>query len=399
MSNYVDLSALPKTPDNKISWDKCNHNKVRFRYRNVEDILYVEYKISKNHIMVSYNKSLYELPIISLQRATLGKLFNFGVKNNYHYNVGEILHRNLSDVVVENHIRIKYGNKTCKGYMLKCLTCCNSFEISEANLDRGDGCSYCSGHKVTIGKNDLWTTNPVVAKMLKNPDNGYRYAEFSNQLATFRCPICGKEIGEAYIHNVSRYGLSCPSCSDGISYPNKLMYNLLTFFGEQFKTEQIPVWCKFKNYNDDTITFGIYDFIIYNRNLIIEMDGGIGHGNNPYTNSKYTKEELIYRDNCKDKLAKENGFDVIRINCNYSNKNKFVFCKNSILNSRLTEIYDFSTVDWDYINQNCLKSYIVKAIEMYNSGSSIRQISEYICKSESTVKDYIAKGTFLRMCV
>lgn len=251
---------------------------------------------------------------------------------------------------------MNYSNgKTCKSYRVKCLKCGNEFDISEANLDRGDGCNVCSNHKVKIGLNDLWTTRPDVASMLKDKDLGYTCMEFSNILADFVCPKCGKYIGKSYIHNVSRFGLSCKYCGRGISYPNRLMGNLLEFFDEDFDSEVYFKWCHFPNYYDENITsYGRYDFVVENKKLIIEMDGGYGHGNDPHPNSIYTKEELIYRDKMKDKLALENGYSIIRVDCNYSSKNRLKYCSNNILNSELSIYYDFNNIDWNYINNNCI---------------------------------------------
>ena len=48
-----------------------------------------------------------------------------------------------------------------------------------SNALSGYGCSYCSGRKVWIGFNDLWTTNPDIAKLLTDPNEGYLYSKGS----------------------------------------------------------------------------------------------------------------------------------------------------------------------------------------------------------------------------
>ena len=303
--------------------------------------------------MVLYNNMEIELSIFSLLNCSLGKLFSFAVNNNYHYNVGDIIENNNQSLIVRNHTRINYNNgKSSKGYDLECLKCGNTYTTSEANLERGDGCNFCSNHKIIVGKNDLWTTRPDIAKMLRYSSDGYSLMEYSNVKADFVCPICGEYIGKSYIHNVTRFGLSCPKCSSGNSYPNRLMNNLLSVLNEEYVAEHVFDWCRFKDYTDSSkVSYGRYDFVIENKKLIIEMDGGIGHGNNPFPGSRYSKEELIYRDNCKDELARNHGYMIIRIDCNYSSHDRFLYCSSNIINSQLSTIYDLNKVDWEYVNK------------------------------------------------
>ena len=58
-------------------------------------------------------------------------------------------------------------------------------------LHSDSGCPYCAGKKPWIGETDLWTTRPDVARMLKNPDDGYRYTKGSSKKVDFICPDCG----------------------------------------------------------------------------------------------------------------------------------------------------------------------------------------------------------------
>ena len=53
-------------------------------------------------------------------------------------------------------------------------------------------------------------------------------------------------------------------------------------------------------------------------------------------NYKLTKIEET--DEIKTQLANDNGFKLIRINCDYINTNPFQFIKNNIINSQLGEI-------------------------------------------------------------
>lgn len=353
MGNWIDLSNLPKRADGKISWRDCNHNLVTFSYRGKCDSLFVEKRIDEDRLLVTHNGNQYELPIISLQRVSLGKLFGFSINNNYHYDLEDVINDASRNLIINDKIRIEYSNgRSSKGYLIKCLDCLNSFRVSEANLDRGDGCPYCTNHKITVGENDIGTTRPDLIKMLKNKEDAYKYTQFSNQQIEFICPQCGEYLGQKTIFNVTRSGISCPKCSNGISYPNRLMYNLLSILQVDFTTEVVFDWCVFPNYyNEMELSSGRYDFVIDADKIIIEMDGGFGHGNDPHPLSSYTKEELIYRDKMKDRLAMEHGYKVIRIDCNYKTNNRFSYCMNNIFNSDLSNIYNLSIVD-TYALQN-----------------------------------------------
>ena len=112
---------------------------------------------------------------------------------------------------------------------------CSEGHIWEATpycvLNLGRGCPYCAGTKVLSGFNDLWTTRPDIAKMLKNCDDGYKYSRGMNKKVDFICPSCGSILNKQIL-SVCRRGLSCSKCGDGISYPNK--------FGRAF-LDQLPI--------------------------------------------------------------------------------------------------------------------------------------------------------------
>ncbi len=233
--------------------------------------------------------------------------------------------------------------------------------------------------------------------MLLDVDDGYIYGPYSNIKVPFRCPQCGNLIGEKYISLVSKNGVSCNYCGDGVSYPNKLMSQLLSELKIEFWPEHIFDWCKFKNYNDDSMTIGQYDFVIDSIKLIIEMDGGMGHGKGKHSSSKTSLAEQIYRDKEKDRLAKDNGYTLIRIDCDYTNHSKFDYCKNNIID-KLSTYFDLSHIDWNKLNKNALSSRMLKSIDMYNRGFSTVDISKTLKMDLSTIIDYLHKGTELKMC-
>lgn len=245
----------------------------------------------------------------------------------------------------------------------------------------GYGCPYCSGQRILIGFNDLWTTDPEIAAMLCDPKVGYEVSRGSNKEVEWICKYCGKH-KFASVKQVITYGLGCIMCSDSISYPNKFIRALLSQFDEcLFIPEWNPEWAgKYK-----------YDiYLVYNnREYIVEMDGGIGHGCIDFkTGNKDTNG--LYRDTIKDQLAKEHNIEVIRIDCDYKDiKYRFEYIKQSTLNSKISKIFDLSFVDWDKCNKEALKNLHMEAAKLYESGLSIRDISIILRVSYSSVYNWL----------
>ena len=245
----------------------------------------------------------------------------------------------------------------------------------------GYGCPYCAGQRVLKGYNDLWTTDPDVAKMLADPSIGYKISRGSNQEVEWVCPNCGKHKISSPKQVVS-FGLSCDRCSDKLSYPNKFIRELLfQIYGYDFTPEWHPEWLG--RYKYDAY------FELNGCGYAVEMDGGIGHGNVDFATREKDKAG-IERDIIKDNLACEHNINVIRIDCNYKYMHeRFDYIKNSITNSKLSKILDLSNIDWEACNKNSLRSYHIEAARQYDSGISIRDIARNLHISYSSVYNWL----------
>lgn len=318
------------------------------------------------------------------------------------YNIGDILDRKHGRLKILEKIWITYNDgQKYRGYQVKCLDCGHEFKIIESNLDKGCSCPICNHHQVAKGVNDLWTTHPEFCKYLVNPEDGYRYSFGSRKQVQIKCINCGEYLGFKTINNAINEGVSCPHCSDGVSYPNKMMFNLLNYLKEDFEVEKGRDWCvfpSFQNFNIDT--FGKYDFIIENKKIIVEMDSDLGHGQNIHSLSHISKEESLYRDKQKDLLAKQNGYHIIRISCLYASKSylRFEICKKAILESELSKIYDLSMIPWELIGRESLDSSVIHSINLFNSGMSIKEISKTLKKHMDTIHNYLLEGNKLNLC-
>lgn len=314
----------------------------------------------------------------------------------YAFQVGDIIETNSGRIQIisqEGRVRKQYDGygHTNKMYVYKCLLCGYSDSTSESSLKRKNGCPVCGGQKCVRGKSDLWSTDPHIAELLWNPEEGYQHRRREAYYTDWKCPVCGKKIKHKNIAQITVEGhVSCPTCSDSISYPNKFMFYLLNELGEIFQTEYSPDWAGLFR----------YDFAIENKMLIVEMDGGLGHGGKQWgKNNHISPEESLKKDEYKDQLAIKNGYDIVRINCKYDRNNRFEFIRNNVCNSKLGHMYDLSKIDFKAIDALCWKSNVAIACEYYNSTSlSVTEIADKMHLYYETVRGYLKKGSTIGLC-
>ena len=274
----------------------------------------------------------------------------------------------------------------------------HTFCSTTNSIIQGQGCGVCAGQQVCVGYNDIATTNPYVASLFENEEETHLYTEWSGKSVNFKCPNCG-HIRKKIISQVSRDNdVLCPICGDGYSYPNKFIYNCLFQIKDQFDflhREYTPNWCKFDFHGKKkTGTYDIY-FSINKTEYFCEMDGGLGHGKRVIGLSK---EDSLFIDEEKDRLAVENGINIIRIDCDYGRDGKYEFIKDKILHSELANIINLSLIDFNKANIEAQSSLLVKACILWNEGYNARQIAESINVVGSTVTNYLKSGSKYDMC-
>jgi len=82
------------------------------------------------------------------------------------------------------------GFKYSKGSNKVVFWICNLKHVWKTSINNrrsGKGCPYCSGNKVLVGFNDLWTTHPDTALMLKDPEDGFSVSSGSNRKLDWLC--------------------------------------------------------------------------------------------------------------------------------------------------------------------------------------------------------------------
>ncbi|MDY4145075.1 MAG: hypothetical protein SOY54_02470 [Bacilli bacterium] len=236
-------------------------------------------------------------------------------------------------------------------------------------------------------ENRIDKSAPWMMQYFVNTEDVYKYTYGSNHKSLMRCPRCGYERIRS-IHLLHEKGFACPKCSDGISYPNKFMFNMLeqlkiSFLYEVSKTHLGFEWV-------DKYKYDFYFETIDGQKYFIEMDG---HFHEVF-------EETKQRDDIKDRLAQQHNIQVIRIPCNY-NKNRFNFIKNSILNSILPHILKFteSDIDWYQCDKESNSSLLIEACNLWTSGThSALEISHKLHVCRCTISTYLKRGQKLGLC-
>lgn len=202
-----------------------------------------------------------------------------------------------------------------------------------------------------------------------------------------KCPDCGS-IKITREDKLINRGFICTICSDKISYSERFMGSLLNQLKVNYEYQKTFEWSKKLN-NKKLDSNKIYDFYIPMFNTIIEVNGELH-----YKESRWSKSRPLdyIRDNDKIKrdLAIENGVEkYIIINCMKSDMN---YIKDNILNSKLSNMFDFSKVDWNRCSLDSCTSLMKVCSDLWNNGMrSAVEIAKEINLSKQTVITYLKK--------
>ena len=377
----------------EIDWPNTIGYKVNFIYDDVEDTLeIIDYIKDNKHVVLKYKNNKLSIYVSSFKNAQLGKLLK-KVTNEFKIEIGTKIKDDKRDITI---IDRKYMNKQRKNgykeskkwYKYHCNKCHQENWIVEDNINSECGCPVCTNRKIIRGINDVLTTHPWVKDYLVNIEDGYKYSFGSKKKIQMKCPDCGC-IKKMSFMNLINKGFGCNKCSDGIKYPNKFMMELLKQLKVEFECEYSPEWIKPKR----------YDFYIPSKKLIIEMDGGFGHGNESHPNSNYTKEYLINVDSWKDEQAKIHNLKVIRINCDYEGKDRFEHIKKNTI-KELINYFDLEKINWLECDKNGCSSMIVKICKFKNEHDdmTLTEISKLFNIHIYTLIRYLKTGNRLGLC-
>lgn len=312
--------------------------------------------------------------------------------NNIEYILSE-----FSDKNIKNPKEISYGTRDV--YWWKCPKCNSDYEMSaNARTNKEHkGCPFCVGRRVNH-TNCLWTTHPNISKLLNNKERGYKITAGTNKKEDFKCEICGYS-RSILITSVVAGGFTCPKCSDGISYPEKFVFSLLSQLNIYFEKGKVFNWSK--NYKcEKSVLDGkkIYDFYIPSISCVIEV-----HGRQHYDERQglfATTRDLDFEknnDSIKRVLAIENGIkNYIVVDCKFS---KMEYIKNNILNSEMGNLIDLSNIDWLQCHNDALNTLVKKVCNLWCDGKrNLTEIANSFKLSRNTVNLYLKQGAKLGWC-
>ena len=257
------------------------------------------------------------------------------------------------------------------------------------NLRKGEGCPYCSG-RYACTENDVYHNRPDLLRYFENEEDAKKYTVFSNQKVELICPECGSK-KKMEISKLSEYGFYCDVCNDGVSFPNKVIRNLLEDKSvlpqlDGKKIEWYPKWGKRVFF--DSVIF------IKDKIICIEMQG------NQHKTGKWKNTEvpsIKERDEYKRKKCKELGIIEIEIDCEDTD---FECIKGEILESELTYYINLSCVDWDMVFKRSLSSLVVKVCNIYNATlKGVTEIAKELDLNRGTVIKYLQMGAKANICI
>ena len=216
---------------------------------------------------------------------------------------------------------------------------------------------------------------------LDNPDDAYKYSYQSNEKIWTKCPICGHRDLKS-VSNIYRYGFVCPCTSDGVSIPNKMMFNILRQLNIDFINEVN------KSYGFSWMENYLYDFYFIHDNqpIIVEMDG-------------FYHQFQSENDAMKTRIAENNGCKLIRIDCIYQNVDAVDYIKNNILKSELATILPLEHVRWDECRKAATNSLLMQVCDLWETTQlGISQMVKIFCISRVTVRKYLQRGCKIGLC-
>lgn len=308
----------------------------------------------------------------------------------FFFKIGETIRsKDRALLILDGGIRAKKNNQNHREryYVTKCLDCGWSENIvNETQLKTKAVCSCCTGKVVVKGINDLATTHPHLVKYFVNKEESYTYGKGSHKRLEFKCPHCGFVKEKTIKQLIRDNNFACPKCSDGISFPEKFVFEML----HQLKIEVIPQYSKKESKWCGEYR---YDFYLPKFEMIIEV-----HGKQHYT-MPTGSWFMSKNDEEKKRLALMNGIEeYIVIDAKTSKSEDIV---HSIKESGiLDKIANNIEPNWLLCEEQALHSRVVQVCLDKNKNPflPVKNIASKYGLHETTVLSYLKTGGKLGLC-
>ena len=167
----------------------------------------------------------------------------------------------------------------------------------------------------------------------------------------------------------------CPHCGRGYSYPEKFIRNVFEQLQVNFCSQYSRAdasWCE--NYR--------YDFYLPDFNTIIEV-----HGMQHYKDSWQRKEVTQKNDEDKRMLALNNNISYYVVID--ARESRVEFIKNSLCESKLSELIELESVNWDQCDDYAKGSKVLDVYDLFDVEMSLSEISNKTGLSTGTVYRYL----------
>lgn len=338
------------------------------------------------------------------------------IKNVFNLEIGTLFQDEKRDITIidmEIRERKRKDRKSLvneRFYKFICNKCGYIGWIEEYRLigNQKIGCSCCSGKVLIQGINDIPTVAPWMVQYFQG---GYNEAKLytvsggcnpnnKNKNIYPICPVCGRiKDKKVKIYDIYRnHSIGC-LCSDSIPYGEKFVFSILEQFKINFEIQLSKTtfdWC-------DKYRYDFY-FELNGEKYICETHG-LQHYEESFINVKSnrhrrTLKEEQENDGIKKELAIANGIkseNYIVIDCR---KSTLEWIKQNILKSRLSELFNLSTIDWFRCEEYALSNLVKIACEHKRNNISLTttEIGKIMGYSQSTIITWLKAGNKLKWC-
>lgn len=391
----VFLDSLPHK-GSKIDWRKSVGKEIPFIYGKLSgSFKIIDFDLKTRKVTTDYNGHIYNLYAHGITNCELSGILNkkriTGWK--YKYEVGQII-KNIEILDRDfDFERQQTNNRYFKKYKYKCNICGNIDWCNEESIDDNKCiCNVCSGNKILEGVNDIPTTEPWMVDYFQGGyDEAKQYSMGSHKQKYFVCPDCGRVRNKKIPINIlyTKKSIGC-SCKDGHSYPNKFMLELLKQLNIEFETEYSPQWISPRR----------YDFYIPSKNLIIEMDGNLGHGYTAFGKDRYDPKELercIKIDRIKDEMAMKHNLDIKRIDCRISNME---YIRDNIIKADIFTDKEIETISFEKCAEYAVNNLVKMVCDSYEKEkiTNTKILAEKHNIARATVINYLHQGVEFGWC-
>ena len=183
---FINIS-LDTNANGHIIWATCAGKECAVKYNGeIYNIKILSYNKEKRSVYIKYNEKEYNMTISNLMQGNIGLLIGY-LTTNFKYNIGDIV--NGYRILSQERTKKKNG-KAYRSYNVECLKDGYKNNVPETGLEIGHGCPVCNNKVIMRGVNDMWTTNPELASLLADPNDGYKYARCSQKSVDWKCPNC-----------------------------------------------------------------------------------------------------------------------------------------------------------------------------------------------------------------